>query len=37
MVSNYFTFSFGLTHALIVIDEGKHSHPRVVKVQCPQR
>jgi len=27
MVSNYFTFSFGLSHALIVIDEGKHSHP----------
>jgi len=25
MISNYFTFSFGLSHALIVIDEGKHS------------
>jgi len=27
MVSNYVTFSFVLLHALIVIDEGKHSHP----------
>jgi len=27
MISNYVTFSFGLSHALIVICEGKHSHP----------
>jgi len=27
MVSNYVTFSFGLSHALIVIDEGKHNLP----------
>jgi len=27
MVPNYVTFSFILLHALIVIDEGKHSHP----------
>jgi len=27
MISNGVTFSFVLSHALIVIDEGKHSHP----------
>jgi len=37
MISNGVTFYFVLSHVLIVLDEGKHGHPCVVKVQCLQR